>query len=93
MNCGTVSRKCTSGAGPTAPVADAPGSAMDTPTTPATGTAFFKRFICFCFVRGIVEASHAFWWYAAFLATRPSPLRREREIFDRVAKNASVFLT
>jgi len=64
INCGTVSSKCTSGAGPTAPVADAPGIAMDTPTTPAIGTAFFRcvRCVrCFCFVRGIVEVSHAFW--------------------------------
>lgn len=53
--CGGVSHNCTSGAGPTAPVADAPPvSAMDAPTTPATGTAFFG---CFCFVRGIVETS------------------------------------
>jgi hypothetical protein len=44
-----------------APVADAPGIAIDTPTTPATGTAFFRYFKRFCFVRGIVEASHAFW--------------------------------
>src|SRR5215472_5037670 len=36
--CGAVSRKGISGAGPTAPVA-APCIAMDTPTTPATGTA------------------------------------------------------
>jgi hypothetical protein len=59
--CGGVSHNCTSGAGPTAPVADAPpASAMDAPTTPATGTAFFRCFClfrCFCFVRGIVETS------------------------------------
>src|SRR5215469_16432824 len=59
INCGTVSHKCTSGAGPTAPVADAPGIAIDTPTTPTTGTAFFRCFRCFCFVRSIVQASHA----------------------------------
>jgi hypothetical protein len=54
--CGpAVSRNGTSGVGPTAPVADEPpASAIDTPTTPATGTAFFS---C-CFVRGIVETSH-----------------------------------
>jgi hypothetical protein len=40
-----------------APVADAPpASAIDTPTNPATGTAFFR---CFRFVCGIVETSHA----------------------------------
>jgi hypothetical protein len=43
----------TSAAGPTSPVADAvPASAIDTPTTPATGTAFFR---CFCFFCRIVE--------------------------------------
>jgi hypothetical protein len=65
VNCGVVSGKCTSGVGPTAPVAVAPPAiAMDTPTTPATGTAFFR---CFCFVRVFVrsfvrsiETSHAF---------------------------------
>ena len=61
VNCGEVSGKCTSGVGPTAPVAVAPPAiAMDTPTTPATGAAFFR---CFCFVRSFVrsiETSHAF---------------------------------
>ena len=53
---GAASHNGTSGVGPTAPVADEPpASAIDTPTTPATGTAFFR---CFCFVRGIVETSH-----------------------------------
>jgi hypothetical protein len=48
-----ASRNGTSAAGPTPPVADAlPASAIDTPTTPATGTAFFR---CFCFVCRIVE--------------------------------------
>jgi hypothetical protein len=52
---GAVSRNGTSGVGPTAPVADEPpASAIDMPTTPATGTAFFR---CFCFVRDIVETS------------------------------------
>jgi hypothetical protein len=47
------------GAGPTAPVADVPpASAMDTPTTPATGTAFFN---CLCFVRAMDETSYALW--------------------------------
>src|ERR1700724_4488572 len=54
VNCGGVSCNCTSGVGQTAPVADAPVIAMDMPTTPATGTAFFR---CFCFVCGIVETS------------------------------------
>ena len=55
VNCGGVSCNCTSGVGPTAPVADAPPViAMDMPTTPATGTAFFR---CFCLVCGIVETS------------------------------------
>ena len=55
VNCSGVSCNCTSGVGPTAPVADAPPViAMDMPTTPATGTAFFR---CFCFVCGIVETS------------------------------------
>jgi hypothetical protein len=53
VNCGGVSRNCTSGVGPTAPVAGAPPViAMDMPTTPATGTAFFR---CFCFVCGIAK--------------------------------------
>ena len=52
---GAVSHNGTSGVGPTAPVADEPpASAIDTPTTPATGTAFFR---CFCFARDIVETS------------------------------------
>jgi hypothetical protein len=65
VKCGAVSRKFTSGTGARAPVAGPPPAiAMDTPTTPATGTAFFRcfRFVfsCFCFVRGIVETSHAY---------------------------------
>jgi hypothetical protein len=52
---GAVSHNGTSGVGPTAPVADEPpASAIDTPTTPATGTVFFR---CFCFARDIVETS------------------------------------
>jgi hypothetical protein len=64
LNCGVVSRKCISEVGPTPPVADAPPAiAMETPTTPATGTVFFRGFFrCFGFVRGIVETSHAFWY-------------------------------
>lgn len=50
---GPAAASRTSAAGPTPPVADAlPASAIDTPTTPATGTAFFR---CFCFVCRIVE--------------------------------------
>ncbi len=46
-----VSGDCTSGVCPRVPVADAPpASAIDTPTTPATGTAFFRGL---CFVLGI----------------------------------------
>jgi hypothetical protein len=55
VNCGGISCNCTSGVGPTAPVPDAPPViAMDMPTTPATGTAFFR---CFCLVCGIAETS------------------------------------
>jgi hypothetical protein len=57
VNCGGVSSNCASGVGPTAPVAAAPPViAMDMPTTPATGTAFFRCFgfcFCFCLVCGI----------------------------------------
>jgi hypothetical protein len=66
VNCGGVSRNCTSGVGPTAPVAGAPPViAMDMPTTPATGTAFFR---CFCFVCGIAKPPRLL-----VNATKPSP--------------------
>jgi hypothetical protein len=76
VNCGGVSCNCTSGVGPTAPVADAPVIAMDMPTTPATGTAFFR---CFCFVCGIVETSTPSGkWYKSLSPTASFIIRLAR---------------
>src|SRR5262245_36493955 len=48
VTCGPDAPCRTSAGGPTAAVADPPASAIDAPTTPTTGTAFFS-----CFFRDI----------------------------------------
>ena len=80
VTCGGVSRNCTSGVGPTAPVADAPPViAIDRPTAPATGTAFLK---CFCVLCGIFEISLA----ALFIRRRA---RTPRKLVTSRAAQAS----
>ena len=82
---GAASHNGTSGVGPTAPVAEEPpASAIDTPTTPATGTAFFR---CFCFVRGIVETSHPLARVipAALFVRLPRTPRKTTPLTDRAS--------
>jgi hypothetical protein len=82
-----ASRNGTS-AGPTPPVADAlPASAIDTPTTPATGTAFFR---CFCFVCRIVEPpenSHLERIVPAALSYASHGYFQDRSARDRLPRN------